>query len=436
MSAPLVSVLVPTYNGERFLGEALRSALTQTHEHLEVLVGDDASTDGTAALLAGVADADARVRVIRHERNVGAFDNPVRLLEAARGEYVKYLLHDDVLAPDCVATLVAGMEASSAVSLAFSHRTRIGEDGAPVPGDVPPLLTRTGLVDGTALGDAVLEYNRNVVGELTTCLFRRTDVDPAGLWQIDGHQLAANGDVALWLDLLAGRKAFYTERPLSSFRVHGAQRSRSPGLVAAGTRDWPLLIDWGRRRGYLTDPAKERNAHAEVLRTAASVHAQVPGTPFAVVALEAVFLSTARLVELAAGEVAGLDRPLAARAHGPRVLATLGQPLDVRARVHPFALAVPHPDAAEVSATVDALRAVAAAGVGERLVLAVDESVVGDVVPLVEAALAEGPDIDVELVPTPDPAALLPAPWLAVAPPGRTWHVGRAAAVWTVHPAR
>ena len=432
MSEPLVSVLVPTYNGERFLADALASALAQTHRRLEVLVGDDASTDGTAALLAGVAEADPRVRVIRHERNVGAFENPIRLLEAARGEYVKYLLHDDVLAPDCVETLVAGMRASDGVSLAFSHRTRIGEDGAVLPVDAKPLLTRTGLVDGTSLGDAVLEFNRNVVGELTTCLFRRADVDPRALWRVDGVQLAANGDVALWLGLLAGRKAFYTERPLSSFRVHGGQRSADLRLVAAGTLDWPLLVDWGRRLGYLADPAKEYNAQSEVLRTAAQVHAQLPGTPDGALALEAAFLATARLAELRAGSAGDLDRPLAERAHGPRLLATFAQGLDVLARVHPFAVAVPRPGAAEVAATVAALRDVAAAGVAQRLVLAVDPADVDAVVPLVEAALAEGPDVDVDLVPTADPAALVDPPWLAVAPPGRSWHVGRAAAVWSV----
>ena len=128
------------------------------------------------------------------------------------------------------------MESSPAVALAFSHRLRIGEDGRTLPGGDAPTLTQTGLVDGTALGDAVLEFNRNIIGELTTCLFRRSDVDPATLWQVDGKELAANGDVALWLDLLAGRKAFHTERPLSSFRMHGGQRSGGARLIAEGVR--------------------------------------------------------------------------------------------------------------------------------------------------------------------------------------------------------
>jgi hypothetical protein len=436
VSRPLVSVLVPTYNGERFLGQALASALAQTHTEIEVLVGDDASTDGTATLLAGIADADARVRVIRHERNVGAFDNPVHLLEAARGEYVKYLLHDDVLAPECVEALVAGMTAGPSVGLAFSYRTHIGEDGGPVSGgDAPPVLTRTGLLDGVLLGDLVLTSCTNVIGELTTCLFRRSDVDPRALWQVDGRQLAANGDIALWLDLIAGRRAFYTVQPLSSFRVHGGQRSQDLGLVAAGTRDWPLLIDWGRRRGYLADPDDEQSAHAQALQVAAGVHAQLAGTAEAAAALEAVLLSTTRLVELRTSGSHDLDRPLAERAHSPAALTLLDQELDVHARTHPFALAAPRSEPAEVRATVSALREVVARGAAGRLVLAVPAADVETIVPLVEAALADGPDLEVDLVPTDDPGALLPAPWLAVAPAGRRWHRGRAAAVWTVRPA-
>ncbi|WP_158550757.1 glycosyltransferase family 2 protein [Geodermatophilus sp. TF02-6] len=433
MSGPLVSVLVPTHDGERFLGEALRSALAQTHTHLEVLVGDDASTDGTPALLETFRAADPRVRVLRHETNVGAFANPVRLLEEARGEYVKFLLHDDVLAPGCVATLLAGMRSSDSVSLAFSHRSTIGADGEPVGSPLgAPLLERTGVLDGTLLGNAVLEFCRNVVGELTTCLFRRSDVDPLRLWQVDGRQLAANGDVGLWLDLLSRGRAFYSADTLSSFRLHPTQRSRDPRLLARGARDWPLLIDWGRRHGFLGDPEQERRAHAEALRTAAAVSARMPSAAEAGPALEAVFLSTARLVELGSRVPVDDDRPLADRVHGPAVLDRFTQELDVWAQPHPFALAVPAPDAAEVDATVEALRQVRAAGAADRLLIATEQRHLDRLVPLAEAALARGEDVDVELVPTDDPGGLLPAPWLAVAPPGRAWHQGRAAAVWTL----
>jgi hypothetical protein len=94
------------------------------------------------------------------------------------------------------------------------------------------------------------------------------------------------------------------------------------------------------------------------------------------------------------------------------------------------AVAAPAPDAGEVRRTVDALREVLGAGVAKRAVAAVPGPLVDRMVPLLEAALAEGPDIDVDLVPADDPCALVDTPWLAVAPQNSSWHDGKATAVW------
>ncbi|MGY1703688.1 glycosyltransferase family 2 protein [Geodermatophilus sp. SYSU D00697] len=432
MSGPLVSILVPTYNGERFLEEALLSALAQTHRELEVVVGDDASTDRTPEILAAFAAADPRVRVLRHEQNLGPWDNPVALLREARGEYVKFLLHDDVLAPTCVEVLLEGLRASPGVTLAFSHRAMVDEEGRPVPGrQVGQLSERAGVVDGRYLGGLVLENTANVIGEVTTVLFRRRDVDPGDLWRVDGRLMTANGDIALWLDLLSRGDAYYTPQTLSSFRLHGGQQTQNPRVVAGGARDWPLLIDWGRRQGFLPDPAAEARAHTRALATAAGVHASLHEGPHSGELLEAVFLSTARLVELRTTSTAGTTEPLSTRAHGAAVLARFTQELDVWSRPRPLALATLTPDATEVAATVAALREVSDAGVAQRLVVAARPDDVAAVVPLVEDALTAGLDIDLELVPADDAAGLLSAPWLAVTPRGSSWHRGRADAVWT-----
>ncbi|MGY1760601.1 glycosyltransferase [Geodermatophilus sp. SYSU D00779] len=437
MSEPLVSILVPTYNGERFIDAALCSALAQTHRNIEVIVGDDASTDGTPEILAAFAAADPRVRVIRHPDNIGAFENPKQLFQAARGEFIKFLLHDDVLAPNCVRTLVRGMEASPGTSMAFSRRELIGEDGQPVAGhQFPQLADRPGLIEGRALGDLVLENCANVIGELTTVLFRRVDVDAATLWQIDGRRLAANGDVALWLRLLARGHAFYTPEVLSSFRRHPNQTSYDPRIMAGGIRDWPSLVDWGRRQGFVLDPTQQRRAHAQVLITAAQVHAAFLDSPDCTRALEAIHLATARLIELQTANDTRLTRPLTDRAHGQAVLGRFEQELDVWGQTRSFALATVALDPIEVTATVEALRDVAAAGAAERLVLAVRPADAARIVPLVEDALSTGPEIDLDLVPVDDPAVLLSEPWLAVAPRGHTWHRSLADAVWTFDVAR
>ena len=432
MTEPLVSILIPTYNGERFLRPALRSALEQSHRTIEVIVGDDGSTDRTAAILAAAAAADDRIRLIRHERNVGPYANFMHLLEAARGEYVKFLLHDDVLATDCVRELVRGMESTPQATLAFSHRTLIDEEGRPVPGQpVTTLRDRAGVIDGWELGDAVLESCANYIGEFTTMLWRRSDLDLSELWEVDGRRLDVITDVKVALMLLARGPAFYTPRTLSRFRVHQTQNGRNAGLIARSPRDWAWVIDWARRQGFLRNPDRERRAHATALATAAARIGQLLDDAEHGPCLEAVFLSTARLVELSAGHVPDPAESFPGRVHGPDSVDRFRQELDVWSREYPVAVAVPRLDADEVRSTVDALREVLDAGVAKQAVAMVDRALVGQAIPLFEAALADGPDIDIEVVPTDDPGSpLLDTPWLAVAPRDSTWHDGKATAVW------
>ncbi|MGY1741608.1 MULTISPECIES: FkbM family methyltransferase [unclassified Blastococcus] len=428
---PLVSVLVPTYNGERFLRTTLRSALEQSHRNIELLVGDDASTDRTPEILAAVAAEDARVRVIRHETNVGGLENPRRLLAKARGEYVKFLMHDDVLGPDCVRDLVHGMQQNPEAAMAFSHRVLVDEQGEPVPGhEFPTLADRPALLPGRELGDFVLSNCLNVIGEPTTVLFRRDDVAPEDLWIIDGRTVDVLNDVQLWLYLLTEGPAFYTPRTLSRFRQHAGQNTHNPRYVGRGERDWSRLTDWAARHGFLAGEGQLRRAQARALVEAANRLYSLVDTDDYGAALEAAYLSTAALVELTRPTPATRATGLPERAHGPAVRERFTQELDVWTRQYPVALAAPELDPAEVDATVQAFREVLAAGAARQAVVAVPPADLERAVPLLESALAAGPDIDLELVPVDDPAVLLPDPWLAVVPRGRWWHAANARATW------
>lgn len=94
---PLVSVGIPVYNGEQYLADALASALAQDYENFEIVVSDNASTDGTEEICCRFAGQDGRVRYLRNAENVGACRNFSRVLAEARGEYFTWLAHDDLL---------------------------------------------------------------------------------------------------------------------------------------------------------------------------------------------------------------------------------------------------------------------------------------------------------------------------------------------------
>ena len=99
MSQPLVSVLIPCFNAERFVGAALESVLAQTYSPIEVIVVDDGSTDGSAGVLEPFR---ARGVTIVHQANAGQCAAANRALAVARGDFIKFFDADDLLHPEMI----------------------------------------------------------------------------------------------------------------------------------------------------------------------------------------------------------------------------------------------------------------------------------------------------------------------------------------------
>ncbi len=102
-SNPQVSVLIPVYNREAYIGECIQSALDQTFTDLEIIVVDNASNDRTFEICQEYASRDSRVRIFQNESNIGPVRNWLRCLKEARGGYSKILFSDDLIAPEYVA---------------------------------------------------------------------------------------------------------------------------------------------------------------------------------------------------------------------------------------------------------------------------------------------------------------------------------------------
>ena len=127
---PLVSVIVGVYNKERFVGECLRSVLTQTYTNWELIVVDDASTDGSLAEVERTVGNDPRVRILRRETNSG---HPGvarnQALREAKGQYIAFLDADDVWTPEKLAIQTAFMEAHPEFPFTHSRCMEIDENG-------------------------------------------------------------------------------------------------------------------------------------------------------------------------------------------------------------------------------------------------------------------------------------------------------------------
>ena len=124
---PTVSFGVPVYNGEAGIDAALESLRAQTFDDLEIIVSDNASTDGTEEICRSHARLDPRVRYVRNERNVGVARNFNGLFRLASGRYFKWAPHDDVVAPEFLARCVEALEADPAVAIAVPTPRLIDE---------------------------------------------------------------------------------------------------------------------------------------------------------------------------------------------------------------------------------------------------------------------------------------------------------------------
>ena len=97
MSMPLVSILIPVYNREKFIQETMDSALNQTYENIEIIAVDNKSTDKTYEILKKYAEEYKNIRIYQNEKNLGPVRNWRKCLEYAKGEYVKFLFLEDLI---------------------------------------------------------------------------------------------------------------------------------------------------------------------------------------------------------------------------------------------------------------------------------------------------------------------------------------------------
>lgn len=113
MMKKLVSVIIPAYNIEKYIGRCLDSVLAQTYENLEIIVVDDGSSDDTGKILDDYEEKDSRIKVI-HKENGGVSSARNKGLDMAAGDYIGFVDGDDLIAPEMYETLVNLLEEEDA----------------------------------------------------------------------------------------------------------------------------------------------------------------------------------------------------------------------------------------------------------------------------------------------------------------------------------
>ncbi len=216
---PLVSVLVPVYNGAKYLAACLDSILAQDFADMEILIADDGSDDGSLELIQRYAEKDLRIRWWRNPANLGLAGNFNCCLRAARGRYIKYVLQDDLLLnPVAIWKMVGILDIHPTVALAGSASYLLDAQSNRV--QFRNSFQRSGVIDGKAAILHCLAHKGNYIGEPTVVMFRREQA-ACGYDERYRHFV----DLDFWYRLLERGRFAYLAEPLCGFRQHAEQKS-------------------------------------------------------------------------------------------------------------------------------------------------------------------------------------------------------------------
>jgi glycosyltransferase involved in cell wall biosynthesis len=213
VTQPKVTIAIPTYTRSRTLTRAVNSALGQTYEDIEVLVCDDCSTDDTQEVLESYSDP--RLRVWRHEANVGIFANVNECVRGANGEYFLLLMDDDYLESHCIESLLTIWEREHGIAFVYGQYWLDSDSGSVLMrGDAPDQEEGFRFIKGWWAGKRPCFIN--------TVLFRTERVRGVGgfhpIYAFDVyliHRLALEGVVA------------HVPRPVSHYVEHSGTVSNT-----------------------------------------------------------------------------------------------------------------------------------------------------------------------------------------------------------------
>lgn len=244
MTLPLVSILIPSYKPIYF-EIALKSAIAQSYENIEIVVSDDCPDDS----ICRIVNKYNFLKNIVYQKNNNpdgiGHNNINNCLKLARGEYIKFLFDDDVLMPFCVEYMVDAFLTNKNFNprLVVSERWFIDSASKYINANRLPVET---LSDITKFADyRFMALNlKNMLGEFTTAMWRREDSfadDGSAIFSnLNGQKVTALVDVAMWINLSRIGQVFYIPLPLSCFRMHNQSNS------SAKMSDWhyTLYTDW------------------------------------------------------------------------------------------------------------------------------------------------------------------------------------------------
>lgn len=223
MKEPLISVCIPTYNSAKHLVVMLDSVVAQTYKNMEVIISDNASTDGTLEIAKAYANKYGwHINV--NEKNMGAGANFNRLLYLARGEYIAIYHADDIYEPTIVEESCCALRKHENVGIVGTLGGVIDEHGA-VIGEfkVPNQMMK--VIDGVYDFDTVfinVLAQRSIFLVTPSIMVRREAYQEVGKFE---HRYGSAGDYEMWFRIMQKHRFCLINKKLINYRIHQGQGS-------------------------------------------------------------------------------------------------------------------------------------------------------------------------------------------------------------------
>lgn len=235
---PPVSVLMPVYNGARYISEAIESVLAQTHDDLEFLIVDDGSTDDTPNILTRYQQRDDRIRVVRHD-NRGQPASLNRGLELATHEWVAIIDHDDVCLPQRLERQLQLIARYPDIRVAGAHVIQIDFEGN---------FLQAGRWGVTTVDEFRQRRERNDwigLAHPTAMIHRPTILALGGYDPVFGP----TADTELWSRVSDDHLILVVPEPLLLYRVHSASMTANQYFDQLVLTRWIMARQLARRSG-------------------------------------------------------------------------------------------------------------------------------------------------------------------------------------------
>ena len=250
-SGPLVSVCVPTRNRAVWLRESLRTIQAQDYDLFEILISDNASVDETPRICRELAAADARVRYLRQDHDVGLHANHNILIQESRGELLTFYHDDDLYDPAVVRESVSFLQRHRDVGLVCSDWNLVDDHGDPIGRRE---FRGRHVLPGREYVERTIRSGRSSL----TCSGTMVRRSALGATRFDERGPLGFGDFVVWFQIAERWAVGHIPKRLWSYRIHRDSLSRR--TIFSVTRDYETVL-----RDYYVGYRKRWPSHGAVV---------------------------------------------------------------------------------------------------------------------------------------------------------------------------